>query len=382
MEESASRAIFQFTLESRRTLKTKSNCGAISTNFKVKNKAEWSDLPTYKPNTNLTLVGDVDQHQVENATTPISRPAYQLGAINQCCKIKDGHPLGIGNTRAQPLRMLATIVTLYRSSPYWFHWTAVWQQLHVSIVHVNACSFALSQASDLALLVGYVAKEDFNFKLIAGVTFIHCLQTKSYLNTKWRLHSFIGPSNRSLTTEEVLLDFRSADVCPISKNKKLLTEKCSYRPTSQTAVPRKVLVYYQGQSGEFPGDTQSHQQKPRLFSSGKVLYPKHPRFLPLPVQWQWPFEGRGCSLFRLQQDLWQGPSKKAHEECSGPGHQRLIYCLAWDLAGRKKAESHCQLYVLWLGRFSKWCSPRVSFGVPHFCHSYQWPGPRPLQQGV
>ena len=28
----------------------------------------------------------------------------------------------------------------------------------------SACSFAVSQASDLALLVGYVAYEDFNFK--------------------------------------------------------------------------------------------------------------------------------------------------------------------------------------------------------------------------
>ena len=40
---------------------------------------------------------------------------------------------------------------------HWFHWTAVWLQLHVSLVHVSACSFAVSQASDLALLVGYVA---------------------------------------------------------------------------------------------------------------------------------------------------------------------------------------------------------------------------------
>ena len=40
---------------------------------------------------------------------------------------------------------------------HWSHWTAVWLQLHVSLVHVSACSFAVSQASDLALLVGYVA---------------------------------------------------------------------------------------------------------------------------------------------------------------------------------------------------------------------------------
>ena len=41
---------------------------------------------------------------------------------------------------------------------HWFHWTAVWLQLHVSLVHISACSFAVSQASDLALLVGYVGK--------------------------------------------------------------------------------------------------------------------------------------------------------------------------------------------------------------------------------
>ena len=33
----------------------------------------------------------------------------------------------------------------------------------LSIVNAGACSFAVSQASDLALLVGYVAEEDFNF---------------------------------------------------------------------------------------------------------------------------------------------------------------------------------------------------------------------------
>ena len=29
---------------------------------------------------------------------------------------------------------------------HWFHWTAVWLQLHVSLVYVSACSFAVSQA--------------------------------------------------------------------------------------------------------------------------------------------------------------------------------------------------------------------------------------------
>ena len=36
-------------------------------------------------------------------------------------------------------------------------WMSTWLQLHASLVHVSACSFAVSQASDLALLVGYVA---------------------------------------------------------------------------------------------------------------------------------------------------------------------------------------------------------------------------------
>ena len=42
---------------------------------------------------------------------------------------------------------------------HWVHWTAVWLQLHVSLVHVSTCSFVVSQASDLALLVWYVALE-------------------------------------------------------------------------------------------------------------------------------------------------------------------------------------------------------------------------------
>ena len=46
--------------------------------------------------------------------------------------------------------------------------------------------------------------------------------------------------NRSLTTAEVLQDFRSADVCPIPK-KGLLTETGNYRPISLTSVPGKVL---------------------------------------------------------------------------------------------------------------------------------------------
>ena len=51
-------------------------------------------------------------------------------------------------------------VNCLNSVPYrchWFHWTAVSLQLHVSLVHVSACSFAVSQAGDLELLVGYVA---------------------------------------------------------------------------------------------------------------------------------------------------------------------------------------------------------------------------------
>lgn len=46
--------------------------------------------------------------------------------------------------------------------------------------------------------------------------------------------------NRSLTTAEVPMDFKSADVCPIPK-KGLLTEPGNYRPISLTSVPGKVL---------------------------------------------------------------------------------------------------------------------------------------------
>ena len=45
------------------------------------------------------------------------------------------------------------------------------QPLHVSLVHVSACSFAVSQASDLALQVGYVAKEDFNCEKYSDMIF-------------------------------------------------------------------------------------------------------------------------------------------------------------------------------------------------------------------
>ena len=41
---------------------------------------------------------------------------------------------------------------------------------------VNACSFAVSQASDLALLVGYVAKEDF-FQLFRKVEMSSSLES-------------------------------------------------------------------------------------------------------------------------------------------------------------------------------------------------------------
>ena len=51
-------------------------------------------------------------------------------------------------------------IRMYRSSPL------VQTTVHVSLVHVSACSFAVSQASDLALLVGYVALEDFKLLLL------------------------------------------------------------------------------------------------------------------------------------------------------------------------------------------------------------------------
>ena len=46
--------------------------------------------------------------------------------------------------------------------------------------------------------------------------------------------------NRSLTTDEVSLDFGSADVCPIPK-KGLLRERCNYRLIILTSVSGKVL---------------------------------------------------------------------------------------------------------------------------------------------
>ena len=61
---------------------------------------------------------------------------------------------------------------------HWFHWTAVWLQLHVSLVHGSACSFAASQASDLTLLVGYVAYEDFNFKWLCDESEVYTFNIK------------------------------------------------------------------------------------------------------------------------------------------------------------------------------------------------------------
>ena len=43
-------------------------------------------------------------------------------------------------------RVFPTVaIRMYKSLPlHWFHWTAVWLQLQVSLVHVSACSFAMS----------------------------------------------------------------------------------------------------------------------------------------------------------------------------------------------------------------------------------------------
>ena len=48
---------------------------------------------------------------------------------------------------------------------HWFHWTAVRLQLHASLVHVSACSFAVSQASDLELEEDNVCVNDPLFDL-------------------------------------------------------------------------------------------------------------------------------------------------------------------------------------------------------------------------
>ena len=54
-----------------------------------------------------------------------------------------------------------TVITIwikeFKTEVKWIKWTDVWLELHVSLVHVSACSFAVSQASDLPLLFGYVA---------------------------------------------------------------------------------------------------------------------------------------------------------------------------------------------------------------------------------
>ena len=61
-------------------------------------------------------------------------------------------------TRSTHVCIIHGGVNCLNSVPYrCFQWTAVWLQLHASLVHVSACSFAVSQESELALLVGYVA---------------------------------------------------------------------------------------------------------------------------------------------------------------------------------------------------------------------------------
>ena len=59
---------------------------------------------------------------------------------------------------------------MHRSSPLVPLDSCLTAAAYVSLVHVSACSFAVLQASDLALLVGYVAEEDFNFTHILQKT--------------------------------------------------------------------------------------------------------------------------------------------------------------------------------------------------------------------
>ena len=53
------------------------------------------------------------------------------------------------------------VIRMYRSSPL----VPLDSCLTAAACLSSACSFAVSQASDLALLVGIVAQEDFNFKI-------------------------------------------------------------------------------------------------------------------------------------------------------------------------------------------------------------------------
>ena len=74
-----------------------------------------------------------------------------------CSKLQSyRHSVGWTNSLSCP-KYKATNSTLAHLSSCHTHLTDQWLQLHVSLVHVSACSFAVSQASDLALLVGYVA---------------------------------------------------------------------------------------------------------------------------------------------------------------------------------------------------------------------------------
>ena len=76
-----------------------------------------------------------------NALTQYQEHSYTYEGVNclfENCKLS--------------IRLFSNVVVcIYR---HWFHWTAVWLQLHVSLVQVSACPFGMSQASDLAFLVG------------------------------------------------------------------------------------------------------------------------------------------------------------------------------------------------------------------------------------
>ena len=61
-------------------------------------------------------------------------------------------------------------ILMYRSSPL----VPLDSCLTAAACFSSACSFAVSQASDLALLVGYVTKEDFNFIVVVTILDISC----------------------------------------------------------------------------------------------------------------------------------------------------------------------------------------------------------------
>ena len=97
----------------------------------------------------------------------------------------------------------------------------------ISIVHVSACSFAVSQASDLALLVGYEAEEDFNFNYSMGTQkldlfFKNCrnrILSCIFTRAEFTLYSFVNISPTVLVIDTTMerssrvLQHRNPKIC-------------------------------------------------------------------------------------------------------------------------------------------------------------------------